>query len=103
MASTRSWTWWAAVTWSSPWSSGWPPIGSTRSPTSRPWSKHGVKSEGNAVGASASTLAELADLIARGELEVPIAARYPLEQVRDAYRELAENHTRGKIVLEPSS
>jgi NADPH:quinone reductase-like Zn-dependent oxidoreductase len=65
--------------------------------------KHGVKSEGNAVGASASTLAELADLVARGELEIPIAARYPLDQVRDAYRELAENHTRGKIVLEPSS
>ncbi len=65
--------------------------------------KHGVKSEGNAVGASASTLAELAALIDAGELEVPIAARYPLDQVRDAYRELADNHTRGKIVLEPSS
>jgi len=65
--------------------------------------KHGVKSEGNAVGASASTLAELASLVAAGELEVPIAATYPLDQVRDAYRELAENHTRGKIVLQPSS
>ncbi|HEX3835309.1 MAG TPA: NADP-dependent oxidoreductase [Solirubrobacteraceae bacterium] len=65
--------------------------------------KHGVKSEGNAVGASASTLAELAGLIDAGELEVPVAATYPLDQVRDAYRELAENHTRGKIVLRPSS
>jgi NADPH:quinone reductase-like Zn-dependent oxidoreductase len=65
--------------------------------------KHGVKSEGNAVGASASTLAELAGLIDAGELEVPIAAAYPLDQVRDAYRELADNHTRGKIVLQPSS
>ncbi len=65
--------------------------------------KHGVKSEGNAVGASAATLAELAALIEAGELEVPIAATYPLDQVRDAYRELAENHTRGKIVLRPSS
>lgn len=65
--------------------------------------KHGVKSEGNAVGASASTLAELAGLIDAGELEVPIAATYPLDQVRDAYRKLAENHTRGKIVLLPSS
>jgi NADPH:quinone reductase-like Zn-dependent oxidoreductase len=65
--------------------------------------KYGVKSEGNAVGASASTLAELAGLIDAGELEVPIAATYPLDQVRDAYRELAENHTRGKIVLQTSS
>jgi NADPH:quinone reductase-like Zn-dependent oxidoreductase len=63
----------------------------------------GVRSEGSAVGASASTLAELAALIAAGELEIPIAARYPLDRVRDAYRELAANHTRGKIVLEPSS
>jgi NADPH:quinone reductase-like Zn-dependent oxidoreductase len=65
--------------------------------------EHGVKSEGNAVGASAEVLAELAALIDAGELEVPIAATYPLDQVRDAYRELAENHTRGKIVLQPSS
>jgi NADPH:quinone reductase-like Zn-dependent oxidoreductase len=65
--------------------------------------KHGVKSEGNAVGASAATLAELAGLIDAGELDVPIAATYPLDQVRDAYRELADNHTRGKIVLRPSS
>jgi NADPH:quinone reductase-like Zn-dependent oxidoreductase len=61
--------------------------------------KHGVKSEGNAFGASAEVLAELAGLIDAGELEVPIAATYPLDQVRDAYRELADNHTRGKIVL----
>ena len=61
---------------------------------------HGVKSEGNAAGSSASVLAELAALIADGELELPVHA-YPLAQVRDAYRELAEGHTRGKIVLIP--
>ncbi len=64
---------------------------------------HGVKSEGNAVGASAQVLAELAGLIAADELEIPIAATYPLARVRDAYRELADNHTRGKIVLHASS
>jgi NADPH:quinone reductase-like Zn-dependent oxidoreductase len=63
--------------------------------------KHGVKAEGNAVGASAEVLAELAGLIAAGELEVPIAAVYPLERVQDAYRELERGHTRGKIVLQP--
>ena len=47
------------------------------------------------------TLAELAALIDEGALEVPIAATYPLDQVRDAYAELERNHTRGKIVLVP--
>ena len=61
--------------------------------------KYGVRAEGNAVGASAGTLSELAGLIAAGELEVPIAATYPLTRVRDAFAELAKGHTRGKIVL----
>jgi NADPH:quinone reductase-like Zn-dependent oxidoreductase len=63
--------------------------------------KYGVRAEGNAAGASAQTLAELAARIEQGDLEVPIAATYPLEQVRDAYAELERNHTRGKIVLVP--
>ena len=46
-------------------------------------------------------LAELAQLIANGKLEIPIAATYPLEQIRDAYRELEQRHTLGKIVLRP--
>ena len=64
-------------------------------------SEYGVKAEGNAAGASASTLAELAGLVAAGKLEVPIAAAFPLEAVRDAYRQLEQGHTRGKIVLIP--
>jgi len=63
--------------------------------------KYGVKSEGNAAGASAQTLSELAGLIEAGELEVPIAATYPLDQVREAYTRLATGHIRGKIVLIP--
>jgi len=61
----------------------------------------GVKGEGNAAGASAATLAELAGLIVAGRLELPVAATFPLAQVRDAFRLLAEGHTRGKIVLLP--
>jgi NADPH:quinone reductase-like Zn-dependent oxidoreductase len=38
---------------------------------------------------------------AGGLLEVPIAKVYPLAEVRDAYRELEQHHTRGKIVLTP--
>ena len=63
--------------------------------------KYGVKADGNAVGASAETLARLAALIDEGALELPIAGTYPLDQVRDAYTELERNHTRGKIVLVP--
>jgi NADPH:quinone reductase-like Zn-dependent oxidoreductase len=63
--------------------------------------QHGAKTDASAAGASAEVLGELARLIDEGELEVPIANVYPLEQVRDAYRELERRHTRGKIVLEP--
>lgn len=53
---------------------------------------------GHAV-ATPAMLAELAEMIARGELTIPIAATYPLEDVRAAYDRVAERHTRGKIVL----
>jgi NADPH:quinone reductase-like Zn-dependent oxidoreductase len=46
----------------------------------------------------ASRLYELADDVARGELNIPIANILPLDQVQDAHRE-AENHPSGKIVL----
>jgi NADPH:quinone reductase-like Zn-dependent oxidoreductase len=61
----------------------------------------GAKTDGNAAGARAEVLAELAGLVVAGKLEVPIAATYPLERVHDAYRELDRQHTRGKIVLVP--
>jgi NADPH:quinone reductase-like Zn-dependent oxidoreductase len=63
--------------------------------------KYGVKIAGNAAGASKETLAELAAQIDQGRLEIPIAKVYPLEQVREAFTELEQNHTHGKIVLEP--
>ena len=63
--------------------------------------KHGIKAEGNAQGASPEVLAELASRIEAGELELVVARKYPLAQVRDAYTELEQRHTRGKIVLIP--
>jgi NADPH:quinone reductase-like Zn-dependent oxidoreductase len=63
--------------------------------------RRGAKTDGNAVGASPHVLAELAQLIGAGKLEIPIANVYPLEQVRDAYRQLEQRHTLGKIVLRP--
>jgi len=63
--------------------------------------KYGVKAEGNAAGGTAEVLTELAALVDKGALEIPVAKVYPLAEVRDAYRELERRHTRGKIVLHP--
>jgi NADPH:quinone reductase-like Zn-dependent oxidoreductase len=63
--------------------------------------QYGVKTEGTAAAASAEVLAQLIELVDSGQLEVPIARVYPLDEVRDAYRELERRHTRGKIVLVP--
>lgn len=61
----------------------------------------GVQAQGTHAVATAALLAELAQLVAEGELEVPIARVFPLDQVRDAFRELADRHTHGKVVLIP--
>jgi NADPH:quinone reductase-like Zn-dependent oxidoreductase len=61
--------------------------------------KYGVKTDGTGAAATADVLAQLAQLIDEGKLEMPIAHVYPLADVRDAYRELEQGHTRGKIVL----
>jgi NADPH:quinone reductase-like Zn-dependent oxidoreductase len=61
----------------------------------------GVHAQGTHSIATAPILAELVGLVADGSLEIPVARTYPLEQVRDAYRELALRHSHGKIVLLP--
>jgi NADPH:quinone reductase-like Zn-dependent oxidoreductase len=61
----------------------------------------GVRTEGMAGSANAEVLGELAKLVATGELDVPVAATYPLTEVRAAYRQLMRRHTRGKIILLP--
>ncbi|HWF50257.1 MAG TPA: NADP-dependent oxidoreductase [Solirubrobacteraceae bacterium] len=61
----------------------------------------GVQRQGTHALATAAILAELAGLVADGSLEVPIAATFPLDEVREAFTELAQRHTRGKIVLVP--
>jgi NADPH:quinone reductase-like Zn-dependent oxidoreductase len=63
--------------------------------------EYGTKSEGSQTAKNAAVLAELAALVASGNLEVPIAATFPLEDVRAAFRQLEQGHTRGKIVLLP--
>ncbi len=48
-----------------------------------------------------AVLSELADLLASRVIELPIAATYPLDRVADAFEQLEQRHTLGKIVLVP--
>jgi NADPH:quinone reductase-like Zn-dependent oxidoreductase len=63
--------------------------------------QYGTKVDGSAAAANAEVLEELAGRLADGRLEIPIAEVYPLVDVQDAYRDLEQRHTLGKIVLEP--
>jgi len=63
--------------------------------------EYGTKSAGSGDASTTEVLAEMAGLVASGQIEVPIAATYPLDKVKDAYDELEQRHTRGKIVLIP--
>ena len=52
------------------------------------------------VNAERGALEKIAQLIAEGRFTVPIAARYPIEQIRDAVAFQAARHARGKVVIE---
>jgi NADPH:quinone reductase-like Zn-dependent oxidoreductase len=52
-------------------------------------------------GGQAPRLAQVAELLAAGRLQVPIAGTYPLEQIGVAYAESQDGHVRGKLVLVP--
>ena len=51
--------------------------------------------------ADRADLERVAALVADGRLTVPIAARYPMEQVREAVALQATRHVHGKVVVEP--
>jgi NADPH2:quinone reductase len=61
----------------------------------------GTRAEGSGAGSTTEILSGMADLVASGQIEIPIAATYPLEKVRDAYAQVEGRHTRGKVVLIP--
>ncbi len=63
--------------------------------------EYGVKAEGNGAADTIEVVSELADLVARGELEVPIAATFPLDEVRAAFELVEQGHAHGKVVLLP--
>ena len=60
--------------------------------------KYGISAIGGG-GKKSEDLARLARLVADGAIVLPIAATYPLAEVRTAYEQLETRHLRGKIVL----
>ena len=63
----------------------------------------GAKAEGSVDASTTDVLSYMAELVESGRLEIPVAATYPLENVREAFAELEQRHTHGKIVLIPAS
>jgi len=60
--------------------------------------KYGISTVGGG-GKNSEDLARLARLVADGIIALPIAATFPLAEVRAAYELLDSRHLRGKIVL----
>ena len=61
----------------------------------------GTKAVGSGDASTTEVLSQMAKLVASGQIEIPIAATYELEEVRAAFAELEQRHTHGKIVLVP--
>jgi NADPH:quinone reductase-like Zn-dependent oxidoreductase len=61
----------------------------------------GARTDGSMAGTSRENLSHLADLAAAGRLELPIAATFGLEAVREAFALVEARHTHGKVVLIP--
>ncbi|WP_344202126.1 NADP-dependent oxidoreductase [Kribbella karoonensis] len=54
----------------------------------------------NGANAAPAALEEIADLVAAGRLRVPIAASFPVEQIRAAVELQAARHVHGKVVID---
>ncbi len=63
----------------------------------------GARTEGSTEGTSREVLSLLAELAAKGELELPIAATFPLASVRAAFELVEARHSHGKVVLLPEA
>jgi NADPH:quinone reductase-like Zn-dependent oxidoreductase len=63
----------------------------------------GVHAKGmSALADPAQGVKELAAIASQGGFDVPIKARFPLDQVQEAYREIAHRSGLGKVILEVS-
>jgi NADPH:quinone reductase-like Zn-dependent oxidoreductase len=54
----------------------------------------------NGANAAPGALEQIADQVAAGRLRVPIAATFPVEQIRDAVQLQAGRHVHGKVVVD---
>ena len=54
----------------------------------------------NGANAAPGAIEEIAGLVAAGQLRVPIAATFPIEQIRAAAELQAGRHVHGKVVVE---
>ena len=61
--------------------------------------EHGVRATRYTVEADGRELAEIAESVTSGKVRPHVAKTYPLEQARDALREVEEGHSVGKVVL----
>jgi NADPH:quinone reductase-like Zn-dependent oxidoreductase len=50
-------------------------------------------------GPDIDTLGTLAAMVVDGAVEIPIAGRFPLERIADAFRLIEGQHLRGKVVV----
>ncbi|MEV8373593.1 zinc-binding dehydrogenase [Kribbella sp. NPDC056861] len=53
----------------------------------------------NGANAALGAIEEIAGLVAAGQLRVPIAANFPVEEIRAAVELQAERHVQGKVVI----
>ncbi|MGK3204297.1 zinc-binding dehydrogenase [Amycolatopsis sp. MEPSY49] len=63
--------------------------------------EHGIAAKGTMDAGGLPALRMLAGLAAAGDLDIPIAATYPLAEVKAAYTTLAEHRPFGRVVLHP--
>jgi NADPH:quinone reductase-like Zn-dependent oxidoreductase len=61
--------------------------------------EHGVRATRYTVEADGRELAEIVELVTSGKVRPHVAKTYPLNQARDALREVEEGHSVGKVVL----
>ena len=62
--------------------------------------RHDGVSPANGANAVPGALEEIARLVAAGQLRVPIAASFPVEQIRPAAELQAGLHVKGKVVID---
>ncbi|WP_459644519.1 zinc-binding dehydrogenase [Kineococcus sp. NUM-3379] len=78
---------------------GVPPSRITTTADGRAVRVHGVRSDAQEQADTPDVWSALARLVAAGHVVIPIARIYPLDQVQEAYHDLATRHVRGKRVL----